>query len=102
MNMIEAPYRADANIHRLSLTPLLSLCEMQHDMLRLNVAAGVEFSRRLLEMMGDGVASPFPRAPVQVLGFYRDCVGLAFAPLTLMATASTAGPLAWQHGWPGL
>ena len=86
----------DANIRRLTMTPLLNLCEMQQDLFRLNVAASVEFSRRLMELVDTRVESRFPKAPAQVMGFYQDCVSLAFAPLTLLAAANPVGQFAWQ------
>ncbi|MCB1916120.1 MAG: hypothetical protein KDG52_10425 [Rhodocyclaceae bacterium] len=95
--MSEPMNGTDENIHRMALTPLLSLCEMQQDLFRLNVAASVEFSRRMLELVDTRVETRFPKAPVQVLAFYRDCASLAFAPLTLMAAANPVGPLAWQE-----
>jgi len=77
----------DNSIHELPLKPLLGLYELQHDFIKLNLAASAEMSRRTLQLIEHREPQLIPDAPMQVLSFYADCFRLTLSPMTLMAAA---------------
>ncbi len=78
----------ETSIQELPLKPLLGLYELQHDFIKLNLAASAEMSRRTLQLMEHREPQLIPDAPLQVLTFYADCFRLSMSPMTLMAAAA--------------
>lgn len=71
-----------------AVPPLDDFYEMQQHMLRANLSASAEFTRRSMEALQAGPAGFFPSAPTQMLGFFTDCMKLSLSPMTLFAASS--------------
>lgn len=72
-------------------TPWANLLQFQQDLLKLNLSAGAEFSRRALQVIEtreiDTEATP--TAPLQLMQFMQDCMKLSLSPVSML----TAGAL---------
>lgn len=86
--MNKNPLPQDSDLLAPALTPLLGFYEMQHDLIKLNLAATAEVSRQSLQILDPGERPVMPAAPMQLFSFFTDCLKLSMSPMSLLAASA--------------